>query len=141
MIHFDLGYCRKKQAVHIMMRSAAISTIGIALLLSACSRSPSELLVSPEPSPAAGKSLVPQVTTLKDGRVAASWLEPLPERGYTFQMAIRNGDTWSPVRTIARGEDLVMFSAHFPGLVETQTVAYSPTGSDSIGPGSTSMRQ
>lgn len=56
------------------------------------------LSVVHEDSPAGSTSLLPQVTLLHDGRVAASWLEPTDGGGYTFRMAIRDGRAWSTGR-------------------------------------------
>ena len=77
-------------------------------------------------SPAKPGSLLPQVTGLSGGRLAASWLEPL-EKGYRFVMAVREADAWSDARTIASGPDVVMFTADLPGVVEMpdgQLLAY-----------------
>lgn len=86
----------------------------------ACNRAPAQLVVTHEASPAGQKSVLPQLTTLRDGRIVASWLEPLDQGGYAFKLSTRQGQTWSDVRTIASGKELVMFSADLPGIVEME---------------------
>lgn len=99
--------------------AAAVCVTAIVMLATAgCDTPHTRLRVDHEPTPAGGASLLPQTTALWDGRIAASWLEPLQSGGYRFQMALRTDGQWSETRTIAAGSDLVMFSADVPGLLE-----------------------
>jgi len=68
------------------------------------------------PPPTRDASLVPQMASLGPQRFVLSWQTPLPDGGYQFMMAIRDGDQWSEVRRIAGGPNLSMFSADLPGI-------------------------
>ena len=84
--------------------------------LCGCGRNAPVLTVHSEPSPAVGASLVPQATSLSDGRTLLSWQRPLEGGGYAFEMTIRDRNGWSDVRTIAAGTNLSMFSADLPAV-------------------------
>jgi hypothetical protein len=101
-------------------RKLRVFSLCVLLPMVACNRAPSTLVVTHEASPAGQKSVLPQVTTLSDGRIAASWLEPMDQGGYAFKLSTRQGQTWSDARTIASGKELVMFSADLPGVVEME---------------------
>ena len=79
------------------------------------------LRVEPMDSPAPAGAIVPQATITAKGHIILSWQEPLQGGGYRFGMSTRHGDLWSPVRTIAEGSDLSMFSADLPGVAEMPT--------------------
>jgi len=83
-----------------------------------CQRPVRSLRVEQETPPVAGTSLVPQATRLSSGRLLVSWQRPLESGGYSFEMAIRNGKSWSEVRTFASGKNLSMFTADLPAVVE-----------------------
>lgn len=70
------------------------------------------------PSPAGNVSFVPQLQPLRNGDVAASWLEERPDKTYLFRLSVLHGEKWGPVRTIATGPDISHFSADLPGVVE-----------------------
>jgi hypothetical protein len=86
------------------------------LLLGSCASQVDTLTVIHESSPAPAGSLVPQMIALQSGAVGLSWLEPLPDSGYRFRMAVRRNGSWSEPRTIASGAGVIMFTADLPGL-------------------------
>ena len=86
--------------------------------IAGCERPVLSLHVQQEPSPTAAASLVPQVTKLSSGRLLVSWQRSLATGGYSFEMAIGDGAHWSDVRTIASGNNLSMFTADLPAVVQ-----------------------
>jgi len=104
-----------KKQVH---KALLLVIIMATLLICGCQRPVRSLHVEQETSPVAGTSLVPQATRLSSGGLLISWQRPLESGGYSFEMAIRNGRSWSDVRTIASGKYLSMFTADLPAVVE-----------------------
>jgi len=89
---------------------------GVSTCLCGCRAAPGALTARALPSPVSGIGLVPQVTALAADKMLVSWQSPLEGGGYSFLMAVGDGDAWSEPRTIASGPDLSMFSADLPGV-------------------------
>jgi hypothetical protein len=106
-------------AMTMNIRRFLLGVMSAGITLTCACRHPVKMLhVQTQLSPALGASLVPQATRLASGRLLVSWQRPLDTGGYSFEMAIGNGDNWSDVRTIASGKNLSMFSADLPAVVE-----------------------
>ena len=71
--------------------------------------------IQPTASPAAAGSLAPQLTSSSRG-VLASWTEQSGKTA-TLKFAERTGGGWSPVRTVASGEDWFVTSADVPSVI------------------------
>ena len=88
------------------------------LALSACSkphagdRNPHE----PLPDVAAAGSAEPHLAAGPDGGVIMSWLEK-DGGGVALRYSVLDGDTWSPVATVASGDDWFVNWADFPSVV------------------------
>jgi hypothetical protein len=88
----------------------------VAALTGACQGGPVRLKAETLMAPIPPGSVVPQMAALGDGRVAASWFEPRPDKGYRFRAALRTGHGWGEALTIDDSPDIAMFSADLPGL-------------------------
>ncbi len=115
-------------AVNRAARRARLAVlVGALAVLGGCSEAPRLIVVRAASVPITGASLVPQATPLAGGRLLLSWQRPLESGGYAFEMAIRRGNEWSAVRSIAGGANLSMFSADLPAvaaLPEGKLLAY-----------------
>jgi hypothetical protein len=72
-------------------------------------------LASPAPSPSAQ----PQLTVLRDGRVALSWLQETSAPKRAFRYAIRDGERWSQPSTIAERDRFFVNWADVPSIFAT----------------------
>jgi hypothetical protein len=99
-------------------RSLAIAASAAALSIG-CGRTidPAQWTVTIEPiaAPSAAASLEPQLTSSARG-VLASWVEQSGETA-TLKFAERTGDGWSPVRTVASGNDWFLSWADVPAVL------------------------
>lgn len=67
-------------------------------------------------SPAGAGSREPFLTTMPDGRIAMSWLEPAGDSLLAFRFAIYDGSQWSPPSTIAAGDSFFVNWADVPSI-------------------------
>lgn len=74
-------------------------------------------LVMIEP-PAATGSAEPHLTSLRDGGVAMSWLEPVRDKKHALKLAMYRKGQWSAPRVIAERDDFFVNWADFPSIVE-----------------------
>jgi hypothetical protein len=74
-------------------------------------------LVMIEP-PAASGSAEPHLTSLRDGGVAMSWLEPARDKRHALKLAMYRKGKWSAPRVIAERDDFFVNWADFPSIVE-----------------------
>jgi hypothetical protein len=69
------------------------------------------------PSPAKAGSAQPFLSTMTDGRILLSWLEPTGGRKFALKFATLAGDRWSAPQTITSREDFFVNWADFPSVV------------------------
>jgi hypothetical protein len=69
-------------------------------------------------SPAASGSAEPHLASLRDGRVAMTWLEPAGDKKHALKLATYRNGKWSAPRVIAERDDFVVNWADFPSIVE-----------------------
>lgn len=69
-------------------------------------------------SPAASGSAEPHLTSLRDGGVAMSWLEPARDKKHALKLATYRNGKWSAPRVIAERGDFFVNWADFPSIVE-----------------------
>ena len=62
---------------------------------------------TPLQTPAGSRSITPNLTSGEDGRIWLSWIEPRDDAGHELRAAAHDGESWSPVRTIARAAELL----------------------------------
>ncbi len=74
-------------------------------------------LVMIEP-PAASGSAEPHLTSLRDGGMAMSWLEPAGGKKHALKLAAYRQGKWSAPRVIAERDDFFVNWADFPSIVE-----------------------
>jgi len=103
---------------HSILKLAQAAFLAAVVSLCACRQSALPVRVEVEHSPVVGAAVVPQLTSLRDGRILLSWQRPLAAGGYAFEMAVRKGGEWSGVRTISSGPNLSMFTADLPAVAE-----------------------
>lgn len=72
---------------------------------------------TPLQTPAGSRSITPNLTSGEDGRIWLSWIEPRDDAGHELRAAAHDGESWSPVRTIARGDDWFVNWADFPSVI------------------------
>ncbi|HEV7764923.1 MAG TPA: sialidase family protein [Thermoanaerobaculia bacterium] len=69
-------------------------------------------------SPAASGSTQPHLTSLRDGGIAMSWVEPASEKKHALKFATLRNGKWSTPRVIAERADFFVNWADFPSIVE-----------------------
>jgi len=69
-------------------------------------------------TPAATGAAEPHLTTLRDGSIAMSWLQPAGKRKHALKFATLRGGKWSAARVIAERADFFVNWADFPSIVE-----------------------
>lgn len=108
-----------KSGIIPLMRPLTLVVVLMTLAAPACRRSiPTAewtATVQPVASPAAGISLAPQLTTSSLG-VLVSWVEQADETS-TLKFAERTASGWSPVRTVASGNDWFLSYADTPSVL------------------------
>jgi hypothetical protein len=86
----------------------------------ACRRSnteaPPQIVVESLSSPAPVGSVVPQVSVLHDGGMLLSWVEPRPDSGYTFCIAVQRKEQWSAPQIIASDTKMIMYAVILPSV-------------------------
>ena len=68
------------------------------------------------PSPVSDGVREPNLSSLPDGRILMSWIEPAGAE-VAVKMAILDGTVWSEPRTVVQADDLFVNWADFPSAV------------------------
>ena len=95
--------------------------VSVLILISfglSCGRPLTTLVAERIEVPAPAGSVVPQVSTMANGNIVLSWLEPRADKGYRFRAAIRRAARWADAVTIDDSPYITMFSANLPGVVQ-----------------------
>lgn len=72
------------------------------------------------PSPAGAGSGQPRLTALADGGLLMSWLEGGGGKSHRLRLSVWRGSNWDAPRTVAKGEDVLVNGADFPGVHEIE---------------------
>ena len=75
------------------------------------------LTIQPGNSPAGVDSREPEITTTPDGRIILSWVDKIDDKRYALRFAIREGDSWTSVQTVAEGKNWFVNWADFPSVI------------------------
>jgi hypothetical protein len=102
---------------HIPLKFAVIALTGAVAIACGRTTNPADWTVSVQSigAPAAADSLAPQLTSSSRG-VLASWTEQAGKTA-TLKFAERTGEGWSPVRTVASGNDWFVNWADVPSVL------------------------
>ena len=75
------------------------------------------IIIRASDSPAGVDSREPELTATADGRIILSWVEKLADKRYALRFAVRDAKAWSPVGTVAEGENWFVNWADFPSVI------------------------
>lgn len=69
-------------------------------------------------NPADSASAHPGITLSPSGGLYLSWLERRPDSTITLRYAVRTADTWSPVRDVNTGKNIIVSAGDVPSVYE-----------------------
>jgi hypothetical protein len=75
------------------------------------------LIIHHRDSPTNGDSREPELNATPDGKIILSWVEKLSNERYALRTAMRDGEGWSEVHTVAQGENWFINWADFPSVI------------------------
>jgi hypothetical protein len=95
-----------------------VLTVGLALVLAACSTDMPEISVGEVEFSGVAWSGEVSLYGTADGRAVLTWHEPVGEERFALRVAVRSGEGWSEPGTIVESDRFFVNWADFPSLVE-----------------------